>query len=138
MTQGQKTTVARTNFLRVDGIRPLLEAVHTTPTHSSTVSLAYINGIDVEEDLSVGSLQAGQFSVFPNPAHGQLNIYIPGNLAGATSYTLVSINGQTISQGSITSGSTAITLPSELTPGIYYLSITDASGAKTTLPVDVQ
>ncbi len=142
--QGQSTTVARTYFYRAGAFRPLIEAVHSTPSHSSTVSKMFIHAVDVPDATGVPYVSAEAFRAYPNPlrAGGQLHIEMQDNPGSGWSYALVNIEGQAFAEGALpqlaVKKSADVSLPQGLAAGIYYLTLKDASAQLSVLPVSVE
>lgn len=144
VTQGQITRVVRTYFYRAGAFRPLIEAVHSAPSFSSSVSKMFIHAVDVPDATAVPHLTGNAFRVYPNPLHagGQLHIEMQGIAGYGWSYTLVNIAGQIIMDGVLPQlamkNSTDISLPQSLSAGIYYLTMKDVSAQVSILPVTVE
>jgi len=141
LTQGQSDTVSRTYFYRAGAYRPLVEAVHMAPSHSSTVSKLYMHALDLpEEPNAVPSVSAADdIRVYPNPVrNGKLNIDLRGYAGERWSYTLININGQQIAGGKLSSGNTSISLPADLQAGVYWISLIQADELMSVLPVTVE
>ena len=133
-TQGQSKTVARTYFYRANATRPLIELVHSTPSHSSSASTFYIHAVDLEEALGVaGITRAEDALVYPNPVTVGASIHL--ELPGVTSlnwrYAITNTVGQIVAQGSPemkgASGTATIAMPDRIAAGIYYLNLSKGS-----------
>lgn len=139
MSQGQTTTTAGTHFLRASAVRPLLQIVNSGATHSSTISRAYYNIVDLDEDVSVNTASLGTVKVYPNPVRGgQLSVDAVGNKGTALHYALADAMGRKILEGELTAAGGKIPLRQSMAPGIYYLQLSNAAGEPTTIPVDIQ
>ena len=142
--QGQSNTVSRTFFYRAGAYRPLVEAVHIAPSHSSNVSKLYLHALDLpEESTGISSTTLGDVRIYPNPVrNGKLHLDISGRATAGWSYSLININGQQVAQGQLAltaaTHSCEINLPQGLQPGIYYITLSHANEPSTVLPVTLQ
>lgn len=75
--------------------------------------------------LGFGELKENEVSVYPNPASGTLNISDPTNF---DSYSIVSLDGKTVSEGSVKSSIEVSTL----IEGVYLINLIDKAGNSTT------
>ena len=67
---------------------------------------------------STNSLSELEFSVYPNPTNGEVNISISNN-ENITTYQIISQNGKVYTSGNLTGNLTI----SDLLPGLYYLKL---------------
>lgn len=144
LSQGQSTTVLRTLFYRANATRPLIEMVHSAPSHTSPASTFYIHAQDLEEATAVpGIAAAGAIRVYPNPLRDNavLHIDMLGNTLSGWSYSLVSVLGQQMAKGdwALDAGQDAadIRVPESLAAGVYYLMLRNAAGAASVVLVRV-
>lgn len=70
-------------------------------------------------------------SVYPNPAADHLMVHIPENTVGATTATIVSIQGTTVSRLSLKPGENKLALQA-LSSGVYMLLVEGEQGVSTT------
>ena len=129
-SQGQTTTIARTYFYRANATRPLIELVHSTPSHSSSASKLYIHALDLEEATSVPALQpAGDIHIYPNPITpgGKIQIALPVDAADGWQYTITNTTGRIVAQGvlvpKMSTGLATLRMPKDVAAGAYYLSL---------------
>jgi hypothetical protein len=138
LAQGQSTTTVKTNFLRASAVRPLLEVVHSGATHSSSAKTVYFNAVDLEEDLSVPLSGLGSVRVYPNPVQGgELKIEVSTNAGSNLNYQMIDVKGKPVMQGALDAKGGSLKLPRSTAPGIYYLTLSNAEGAKAVAPLYV-
>ncbi len=143
-SQGQINTVARTYFYRAGAFRPLIEAVHSSPSFSSGISKMFIHAVDVPEaSAAVPYVAAGAFRAYPDPARAGSILHIDMQDASGTgwSYTLINVAGQALAAGLLpqlgAKRNADISLPQTLSAGVYYLTLKSASGEMYVLPLNI-
>jgi len=90
-----------------------------------TVRKVVINGVAAVNNIN----SASPIAIFPNPVTPNDLLKI-NNVQGCSTFTMYSIIGDALQQGTLQQGSNAISLGS-LPPGVYLLEITAADGTKT-------
>lgn len=142
-SQGQSTTVSRTFFYRANATRPLIEMVHSTPSHSSSASLFYIHAADLVEATAVPLTQTSSIRCYPNPvaAGGTMQLQLPLGGAGNWHYSLLNAMGQVVAQAALPvdaqSGKASFRMPEGLAAGTYCLNL-QQTGEATALMVTVR
>lgn len=94
----------------------------TTCSNSATATIIVDQCLGVE---NINTLTA--ITAYPNPTNGILNI---DNLKGLTNYSIVSISGQVVMLGELTSNATTIDV-SQLQNGVYLLQLHQGENAHT-------
>lgn len=102
-------------------------AVHATSLAGGGV-LAFFN-IAVTETASTGKADANAFSVFPNPANSVVNI--ANAKAQISDVKLTDINGRTVKAASFDGVTNAQVNISDLSAGVYMMTINSDKGAVT-------
>jgi hypothetical protein len=143
VTQGQTSTTAYTYFYRAGSYRPLAEALHFGPNHTSAPVLFYMHTKDLPRPVGVPGLLAGNdVHIYPNPLRGgPLHIEVPGTDAEGWTYSAMNVQGQCIAEGGLQlrSGRRAeIRLPEQLVAGIYYITIFHTNEPVSVLPFVVE
>jgi hypothetical protein len=100
-------------------------------TNTFARNTAPVNRINLEE---------GEIVVFPNPAHGKINVELKETGSAYKSYQITDINGRLISSGDLAEGihQDLITIDvSNLVPGIYIIrAVTDKGASLTKFTVE--
>lgn len=79
---------------------------------------------------------AATFSLYPNPAHDQVNVNFTAASGDAVNVTLYSLNGQEVTSlfngtGDGIEHNVQLSLPSDLAPGVYLVRVTEGTTAAT-------
>jgi hypothetical protein len=144
VTQGQSSTAATTYFYRAGSYRPLSEAFHYGPDHTSAPVAFYMHTRDLPRPVGVPAVAAGNgVRIYPNPVRdGRLKIELPGGTAKeGWSYTLTTLPGQRIAGAELpftATKRTEITLPDQLVAGIYYITIFHTNEPVSVLPLMIE
>jgi hypothetical protein len=140
LAQGQSNTVARTYFYRAAAYRPLCEAVHAAPAHSSSVSKLYLHALDLPEEYDYAAPSVSgtwEIWIYPNPApNGRLHIHMPANAGPGWTYSLTNVAGQQVAKGALLNNE--IDLPKGLPKGAYYVLLAHPGHLQTTLPIIIE
>ncbi|MEO6830758.1 MAG: T9SS type A sorting domain-containing protein [Chitinophagaceae bacterium] len=134
LSQGQRSTVLRTLFYRANATRPLIELVHSTPSHSSTPSTFYIHSVDLLEDpTTVPEVTVSNaFNIYPNPiVDGKIGIEFKDNQKGNWSYIITNNVGQLVQKGSFVLNGVektkSLSLPDNLSAGSYFIMLENSA-----------
>lgn len=136
LTQGQVTGVYETRFYRASDATPLATVSYADSSFSGTpddmtVETSRVSATSVKTVGNIASV-----SVYPNPAHGKVTVSIPGNKAAGWQYALVNMVGQQVAGGALplnaATASTEISLPANLSSGVYTLKLSCSEGSAST------
>lgn len=94
---------------------------------TTTCSNTATNTINVEECLGLNDNEINTVSAYPNPTDGKLTL---SNVVGNTAFKVVSVSGQVVSSGVVSTTANTIDL-SSFENGIYVLQLTQEQGLQT-------
>lgn len=94
---------------------------------TTTCSNTATNTIVVDECLGLNETEIATISVYPNPTEGKLTL---SNVTGNTTYAIVSVSGQVVSNGVVSGSANTIDI-STFENGIYVLQLTQEQGLQT-------
>jgi PKD repeat protein len=94
---------------------------------TTTCSNTATNTINVEECLGLNDNEINTVSAYPNPTDGKLTL---SNIVGNTAFKVVSVSGQVVSSGVVSTTANTIDL-SSFENGIYVLQLTQEQGLQT-------
>ena len=100
------------------------------PGDGGMVNFAAIDFCTVQPALGIKENALANFSVYPNPTKGLLNIHLNGNLDGKTTLTLFDIQGRNILTKQASSDSETLNIDN-LQNGVYLLSIENGNQKAT-------
>lgn len=89
--------------------------------YSSVASVTLTSG-----PLANVAAQLNQVALFPNPAHNQVTLRLPGTVRAATRLTLTDLSGRLVLTETLRSAETTVTLPTSLPAGVYLLQVQGA------------
>jgi hypothetical protein len=145
VAQGQSKTVVRTYFYRANATRPLIELIHSAPSHSSSASTFYIHAVELQEALGVSEISPTEGNqVYPNPvaAGASIQLVMPGKTISKQRYTLFNAVGQIVAQGLPqrieVSGLATIVIPERIAAGLYYLKVLQDEQPANVVPLIVK
>jgi len=69
--------------------------------------------------------------LYPNPANNELTIVLAESNANQFNYAIINLTGATLRTGNLNTNNSVISIH-DLPSGIYFISVTDISGANTT------
>lgn len=132
LTQGQVSTQYEIDFYAASDATPIATMEYSDNSYSTPTNLkTKVTGISPSSVRTVGLVS--NVKIYPNPAHGQLNIEVLGNQFNGWHYTLTNMTGQQVAEGALSlnasSQKASINLPKNLIPGIYSIRLTCAEGA---------
>ena len=138
VTEGQTTNTYQQSYYRTGEVTPFAkiqypDATFSAPSRGTTNSQRLINtGIaNVVNNSGV--------NIYPNPVTGnEVSIDRPA-AGGAWSYELIDMNGRNVTSGSLqTNGKHAqLSIPSVVTPGIYYIRINNNGNQICVRSIDI-
>ena len=94
---------------------------------TTTCSNTATNTINVEECLGLNDNEINTVSAYPNPTDGKLTL---SNIVGNIAFKVVSVSGQVVSSGVVSTTANTIDL-SSFENGIYVLQLTQEQGLQT-------
>ena len=100
---------------------------YTYTDATTTCSNTATNTISVEECLGLNDSEINLVSVYPNPTDGKL---ILSNVTGNIAFKVVSVSGQVVSSGFVSTTANSVDL-SSFENGIYVLQLTQEQGLQT-------
>lgn len=100
------------------------ETITYSYTDANGCSNTAINTINVEECLGLNDNEINTVSVYPNPTDGKLTL---SNVIGNTAFKVVSVSGQVVLSGVVSTTANSIDL-SSFENGIYVLQLTQEQG----------
>jgi hypothetical protein len=132
LAQGQVTSSYETRFYRASDATPLVTVTHDDNTFSGTPAdmTVQTTRLAAASVKSVGNV--ANVSIYPNPAHGTVNVTMTGNTTAGWHYALVNMVGQQVAGGALAlhgSQQAAIQLPAGLSAGVYGLKLFCSKGA---------
>ena len=138
VTEGQTTNTYQQSYYRTGEVTPFAkiqypDATFSAPSRGTTNSQRLINtGIaNVVNNSGV--------NIYPNPVTGnEVTIDLPA-AGGAWSYELIDMSGRNVTSGSLqTNGNHAqLSIPSVVTPGIYYIRINNNGNQICVRSIDI-
>lgn len=109
------------NIIKANGNVYVTELIkhsrRSTNKHLGLLKLSQLTGINEQQDLS------DQVKLFPNPTYGELNIQLPGHMAGQLQYDVTDQSGKTIISGSQLLQDHQLTIQTDIDPGLYIITI---------------
>lgn len=133
------------DFRTTQLLSPLARFIFTDSTmsvvQSAEISIGNLSKIDDSTaGVTVLTNSGAKMQVYPNPAvNGQVYIEIPNAQTGNWSYQLYNISGQVLSTGIMPLGNgtnkAQIVLPSNITGGVYYISVNHDGNKEATTPL---
>ncbi len=120
---------ARTYTYRDQAVQGLTQAYYrlrqTTPTAAarySAIAAVALGG----SPLATAAPAKTEFSVYPNPAHGQLTVQLPTAAGLAARLVLTDLSGRTVLTQPLTGTQATVRLPAALGTGVYLLHVQGA------------
>jgi PKD repeat protein len=107
------------------GVGP--ETITYAYTDANNCSNTATNTINVEECLGLNDNEINTVSVYPNPTDGKLTL---SNVTGNTTFKVVSVSGQVVLSGVVSTTANSIDL-SSFENGFYVLQLTQEQGLQT-------
>jgi trimeric autotransporter adhesin len=99
-----------------------------------TASVTVVSGRPGNAAITAEQKLVNEFSVYPNPAAGELTIETTEN----GKFDVYSIDGKLIFETNISSAITAIDIPADVTPGVYMCKFSGVSGKSESLRLVIQ
>jgi len=99
------------------------ESYDGDPALSAVLSVTFVEGTGIETNKEFN------YSVYPNPAEGQ--VYISNPSSNDFSYEIFNINGQLVASRYNLTGSSAELDMSAFAKGMYFVDVTSAEGVET-------
>ncbi|WP_343635138.1 PKD domain-containing protein [Fluviicola sp.] len=103
------------------------ETITYSFTDANGCSNTATNTIMVDECLGLNETELEAITVYPNPTEGKL---ILSNITGNTTYTVVSVSGQVVSNGVVSSAANSIDI-SAFENGVYVLQLSQEQGVQS-------
>lgn len=95
--------------------------------NSINTSIPFVAEANPECTAGVNNPNKNAFTLYPNPAQGELNVNLAG-VAGANAYTIYDVTGKTLQQGMLNSTISTINV-SGLASGSYLVKISGENGS---------
>ena len=138
LVQGQTDTTYEQNYYRKEEVTPFANVKFTNGTFTTpvkaTTHVQRLDNVGVEDITGNSGLR-----IYPNPVTGNhITIELPA-INGSWTYELTDICGGRITAGPIETNSTPaqISLPSSLSPGVYYMKLYNGGKQACVKPIDV-